>query len=160
MKLNSIRPLDAWEDYPNIDLYMDQVLDIIDRQLADFYEESGTRVMTAAMVNNYVKKDLLPPPVKKKYNREQVALLVIVGILKQVLSIAQMKQLLDLLLIEHNDAVEEMYRNFQILMNQKIRNRQPADAHTDTSASYILDLTLTSFLTRLAASALLEQLLS
>lgn len=65
MKTTPIQPLDPWEAYPNIDLYMDQVLGVIDKQLSVYYRDPTDRVMTASMVNNYVKQQLLPPPVKE-----------------------------------------------------------------------------------------------
>ena len=46
------------------------------------------------MINNYAKNDLLPPPVKKKYSREHVMLLIFIYYYKGILSISDIQQLL------------------------------------------------------------------
>ena len=46
------------------------------------------------MINNYVKNGLIPHPDKKKYTKEHLAGLMAVCMLKQVLSIQDIKTLL------------------------------------------------------------------
>ena len=57
--------LPRWEELPDLELYMDQVLSLMDRYLGDCpgFDRKG---LTASMVNNYVKLGVMPPPVKKK----------------------------------------------------------------------------------------------
>ena len=43
------------------------------------------------MINNYVKLKLIPKPDKKKYGREHLAYLVAITILKQVLTIPEVR---------------------------------------------------------------------
>ena len=88
---------------------MDEVLDIIDRQLADFYEGLAP---VHYQWSTIMSKDLFLHPLKNT-TYEQVALLVIVGILKASSQHHQMETLLDLLLIEHNDAVEKCIAIFK-----------------------------------------------
>ena len=67
------------EDIPNIDLYMDQVLTFMDRKLRSAVRpQTEDRILTKTMINNYAKNDLLPPPVKKKYSKEHVLLLIFI----------------------------------------------------------------------------------
>ena len=54
--LEEKRP-NKWDDIPDIDLYMDQVLSYMPRQHAGLELDEN---LTAAMVNNYIKKGLLP----------------------------------------------------------------------------------------------------
>ena len=67
--------LPRWNDLPSIDLYLDQVLSLLDEYLGEYLELDGKKVMTKTMINNYAKNDLLPPPVKKKYSKEHMYLL-------------------------------------------------------------------------------------
>lgn len=79
--------LPAWEDFPDIALYMDQMIVLINRYLSigDGGEE---KTVTASMINNYVKMKVMPPPVKKKYGRVHLAYLVVICSLKDALGIS------------------------------------------------------------------------
>ena len=81
-------------DIPNIDLYMDQVTTFMDKNLrkgARYPNED--KVMTKTMINNYAKNDLLPPPIKKKYSREHVLVLIFIYYYKGILSISDIQTL-------------------------------------------------------------------
>ena len=62
--------LPRWEDLPDIELYMDQVLTLISKYLSMFNEVSGAeKLITPSMINNYVKAKLVAAPINKKYPR-------------------------------------------------------------------------------------------
>lgn len=82
-------------EMPRIELYLDQVLSIVSSELAFMYAP-GERVVTGAMVNNYVKQRVVPAPVRKRYARRHLATLLFVCAFKQVLSIEQIRVLLAL----------------------------------------------------------------
>lgn len=83
------------EDIPNIDLYMDQVTTFMDSRLQSSARYPGEdKILTKTMINNYAKNDLLPPPVKKKYSKEHVMLLVFIYYYKGILSINDIQTLL------------------------------------------------------------------
>lgn len=84
--------LPRWEEFPVFELYIDQVIAFINEKLAIFHQDSGEPMITASMINNYVKNGVLHPPVKKKYNREHLAKLVVICIGKRMLSIADVKE--------------------------------------------------------------------
>lgn len=86
--------LPAWDEIPDLDYYMDQVLSLIERYLGDYpgFEQKG---LTASMVNNYVKQGLLQAPVKKRYTRAHLARLIMICVLKTTLPIASVKCLLE-----------------------------------------------------------------
>ncbi len=87
-------PVTDWDKLPDIGLYMDQVQTWINRQLG-LYQASGEgHLLTAAMINNYIKAELLPRTDGKKYAPTHLALLTMIGSLKQVLSMADLKTLL------------------------------------------------------------------
>lgn len=83
------------EDIPNIDLYMDQVTTFMESHLKHSTRNpQEDKILTKTMINNYAKNDLLPPPVKKKYSREHVMLLIFIYYYKGILSISDIQQLL------------------------------------------------------------------
>ena len=89
-RLRTQRPV-AWEQLPDFALYMDQVLSYMDRQVIRFDEDDG---LTSAMVNNYTKSGLVPRAAGKKYNREHLAYLTAICVLKQVMSTRDMDLLI------------------------------------------------------------------
>ena len=83
----------SWDHMPEIDLYMDQVITYMDKQLRLFQVKENSKLLTSSMINNYVKDGLLPRPDHKKYSREHLAGLLIICMLKQVLSISDISAL-------------------------------------------------------------------
>ena len=89
-RLQTQRPV-PWDQLPDFALYMDQVLSYMDRQVIRFGDDDA---LTAAMVNNYTKSGLVPRAEGKKYNREHLAYLTAICILKRVMSARDMDLLL------------------------------------------------------------------
>ena len=89
-RLRNERPVD-WEQMPDFPLYMDQVLSYMDRQVLSFDEDD---MLTAAMVNNYTKSGLVPRAEGKKYNRDHLAYLTAICVLKRVMSTKDMDMLI------------------------------------------------------------------
>ncbi len=89
-KLNYIRP----ENIPDIDLYMDQVTTFMDSSLKESKRYDSDKILTKTMINNYAKNDLLPPPLKKKYSKEHILVLIFIYYLKNILSINDIQTLL------------------------------------------------------------------
>ena len=91
-----------WNELPEIDLYLDQVVTFIEKYLLDYvqYEndEKENKIITKTMINNYVKQEVIEPPIKKKYNRNNIAYLFVICILKQVYSINDIKKLIQSML--------------------------------------------------------------
>ena len=86
-------PLPRWEELPDIDLYMDQVLELVRRSLGKSFTGDG-KELTSSMVNNYVKHKVMPPPVKKRYGREHLACLIMICLLKRALPLPAIRSLL------------------------------------------------------------------
>ena len=120
------KKLPAWNEIPDIGLYMDQVMRLMEDYLRFFGEdEKGGASITPSMINNYVKMGLVPPPDNKKYDRSQIATLILVCILKQVLSISDVGAMLGSKLAVMD--MEECYNEFRDVLN--------------TAASELSDLT-------------------
>jgi DNA-binding transcriptional MerR regulator len=108
-----------YEQLPDLDLYMDQVIQFLDKQLYIFQTSTVDKQITPSMINNYVKGEVLPSPISKKYNKEHLALIEEICTLKQVLSIAEVKQILD---SEYKDQISkgEVFNKFNQMNNDKI----------------------------------------
>lgn len=90
-RIDYVRP----SDIPNIELYMDQITSFMEEHLAKTKRYPEDKVLTKTMINNYAKNDLLPPPVKKKYNKDHVMLLILIYYFKSILSIKDIETLLN-----------------------------------------------------------------
>ena len=87
--------LPAWEQIPDLGLYMEQVVLLL-RQYLDYLppELKQPEPITAAAINNYVRTRLLPEPRKKRYYRVHIAYLIMICTLKQSLSLSMLQTLL------------------------------------------------------------------
>jgi DNA-binding transcriptional MerR regulator len=81
-------------DIPDIELYMEQLLTLLNGKLRPFGREPGDKALTKTMINNYTKFQLIPPPRNKKYSKEHLLLLILIHQLKNVLSISDIRRLL------------------------------------------------------------------
>lgn len=91
-KLNEVDFINP-EDIPNIDLYMDQVTTFMDEHLKACKRNEDDKILTKTMINNYTKNDFLPPPVKKKYSKEHMYLLIFLYYFKSILSINDIQKI-------------------------------------------------------------------
>jgi len=113
------------EDIPNIDLYMDQVTTFMDKCLAQYKRYEDDKVLTKTMINNYTKAKIFPAPIKKKYSRTHLMLLIMIYHLKSVLSIKDIGILFQSALAEPNKIkqermIESIYKGFVFLQKQTI----------------------------------------
>lgn len=111
-----------WEELPNIDLYLDQVLLYVNQVCAPSFSQKE-KGLTASMVNNYVKHGYLTKPEKKKYRRQQIARLIAITTLKSVFSIQEIAQTLNTLQVEASS--ETLYDAFVNYMNADIDPNSP-----------------------------------
>ena len=74
---------------------MDQVTTFMDEHLQDGKRKPDDKILTKTMINNYTKNDLLPAPVKKKYSRDHLYILAFIYYFKSILSINDIKTILD-----------------------------------------------------------------
>ena len=99
-----------WEEIPDIDLYLDQTVTILEKYLENYVDNKNEKLITKTMINNYVKQQLLEPPINKKYTRKHIATLFVICILKQVYSITDISELIKLALKKHS--IETSYNKF------------------------------------------------
>ena len=120
--MNSNFSYPKWEDIPNIDLYLDQVLLYVNQVCAPVSPDKD-KGLTASMVNNYVKHGYLTKPDKKKYQRKQIARLIAITTLKSVFSIQEIAQTLNTLQTQASS--DQLYDAFVDYMNHGINPENP-----------------------------------
>lgn len=98
------------EDIPKIALYMDQVVEYLDQVLSPLKRSEEDLIMTKTMINNYVKSQLIQPPIKKKYPYETLCHLIMIYHLKQCFTIQDTQIMLSGLI--HKVGIEKTYQTF------------------------------------------------
>lgn len=111
-----------WHELPDLDLYLDQVLLYVN-QTTSSTEQLEQKSLTAAMINNYVKHKQIEKPVKKKYQKQQIARLIALTILKNVFSIQEISQTLHVL--RQTDSSEILYNHFVDCMRNEENEETP-----------------------------------
>lgn len=87
--------LPSYDEIPNLGLYMDQVLTLMNEYLAPLRTaDTADTAITAAIINNHVRLKVMPAPEKKKYLRLHIAYLIIICTLKQSMSISDIQKLI------------------------------------------------------------------
>ena len=81
-------------DIPTIDLYVDQILNLVTERLLQGSARYSEHRLTKTMINNYSKDGLITPVKGKKYTREQIVQMLTVYTLKGTLSIGEIKRIL------------------------------------------------------------------
>ena len=118
--LNTISP----DEFPAMDLYMDQLTTFMDRKLSGLVRKpSKDKVLTKTMINNYAKNHLIQPPIKKKYTKEHMLELLFIFYFKSFLSIGDIQTLLSPLAEELDGkgyTAEEAMKE----VHKKIHNRE------------------------------------
>ena len=106
--LESSKPPE-WDALPDIGLYMDQVINYLERQIGSLFPPNKEGAITSSMINNYVKAHIIPRAQSKKYSQEHIALLLAAFVLKKALTTQDM----GVLLAKGTDsAIDDPYRSF------------------------------------------------
>lgn len=111
-----------WHELPNIDLFLEQVVTLINTSLAPYIffgtdAKEDSELLTKTMINNYVKHGIIEPPIKKQYSKSQVAKLFAICVLKQVYSMEDIKKLLTMAL---KSEIQVSYNKFCNLFEEAL----------------------------------------
>ena len=98
-----------WDEFPDVELYADQVLTIVQRNVG-FFSDDIELPFTSNMINNYVKQRIVKPPVNKRYDRVHLAYFTVVSLLKGFFSIPEICGGIELLMTK--STVKELYEVF------------------------------------------------
>ncbi|KYG30483.1 DUF1836 domain-containing protein [Alkalihalobacillus trypoxylicola] len=83
------------EDIPDLDLYMDQVIQLFERNYATSKRKEDEKILTKTMINNYAKGKLFFPIKNKRYSKEHILLINLIYQLKGGLTLHDIKLTLE-----------------------------------------------------------------
>ena len=82
------------EQIPSIDLYLDQITNLMSEKAKEGSPRFHDRVLTKTMINNYSTDGLISPVKGKKYSKKQILQMLLVNEMKNTLSIGEIKRIL------------------------------------------------------------------
>ena len=110
------------DDIPEIDLYMDQVIQLFESKLSGVKRKDEDKVLTKTMINNYAKAKLLMSVKNKKYSKEHLILMSLIYELKGALSISDIKLLLTNIVKKFESGedyeLRELYSRYLEIINE------------------------------------------
>ncbi|MBQ3135803.1 MAG: DUF1836 domain-containing protein [Oscillospiraceae bacterium] len=155
--LEQERPV-SWDELPDLALYMDQIISYMPRQLINL---QGDEQVTSAMVNNYIKDGLVPRAEGKRYGKTHLGYLTAVCAMKKVLSVKDMRTMLDF--VPENKQPEAIYNYFARAIDTAL-SEAAANLNVDTPEDELpnlaLSLGLRSYANQLACQRVLELMLA
>ena len=110
--------LPRFEELPDVELYMDQLLTYIDTHLRPLVA-ADEKLLTSSMVNNYVKQRIIPMPERKRYSRLHIASLIVICLMKRTFSVADIHKLLAAQDATH--AADRSYNFFCTAVEESLR---------------------------------------
>lgn len=155
---------------PDIDLYMDQLLDFLNNRLNSLKRDTVDKGLTKTMINNYTKDQLLIPPQNRKYGKHHIMLLILICQLKSILSISDIKRVFAPILNDINTPdddvipLEEIYitflnlrrdqfAEFQEIFSEKVKDIESKMSGIETSHQDVGELFLIILMLVAQASA-------
>ena len=146
--------LPRWKEIPEIDLYIDQVVSLLENYLANYIandNEKGEHIITKTMINNYVKHGVVKSPVNKKYSREHIAYLFVIFVLKQIYSMEEIKKLIALAI--ETSPIDQAYNRFCSELEKAIKMTFTGESYINndrlSQEQYILRNVVQSFANKL-----------
>lgn len=139
-----------WDEFPDVELYADQVLSVVQRHVS-FFNDEIEMTFTSHMINNYVKQKIVKPPVNKKYDRVHLAYFVVVCIFKQFLPISEICEVIAYLMKTYT--VKELYDIFCDELESALKNVFAPESFSrrfspdDTDETKIIRATVYAFAT-------------
>lgn len=148
-----------WRELPDIPLYMDQVVEII-RKVLDIFSDGTEPVITASMINNYVRQKLIDPLVNKKYVKDHVSELIVISLFKRSFSMQEIKSVIRAIIDEYG--MEEGYDLFCTELEEFMRTSFASDdsditiARKGESTEVVMRLGLTALFSKLMVQNRME----
>lgn len=132
------------EDVPNLDLYMDQVIQLFESTFSDTKKEENEKILTKTMINNYAKARLFFPIKNKKYTKEHILLISLIFQLKGVLAINEIKEVLGRLnekIVDEQFDLERFYDHYLSLTKNNaehiLKNAKELGRLTEEKAAHL-----------------------
>lgn len=141
-----------WKELPALELYIDQVVTIVNEQLKGI----GVEPLTKSMVNNYVKKKVIQAPIKKKYAVNQLVDLLLIGFFKASFSLDEIRN--GIAQVTMSVYPRQAYDQFVTLLNAKLAGKVATTTmpKRDVQNDELESLAIDAVLKHLKASYLLQ----
>ena len=161
--------LPAWEDIPDIGLYMEQVIVIL-KQYLDYMppELADEQVITASAINNYVRMKIMPKPEKKRYYRVHIVYLIMICSLKQGLSISMIQKIIpnelgeaelhaiyDSYVERHQIAARQFIEHVRLTAGPLLKHENPPEFASERTEDVVVFYAMTGSFALLLAEKLL-----
>lgn len=148
---------------PDIDLYMDQVLTILESQMDSYKLHDDEKVMTKTMINNYVKSKLIGKPVKKKYGKEQLMQLIMIYHMKNVINFADLEVFFQRAIKENQEGMELLYEDFVQIHDNMLdhfisKEKQLSELEGSDKIKELLKIIITADLNKRVAERVLKEM--
>ena len=129
-----------WNELPDIDLYLDQVVNYIEKYIGQYNVNKEDKIITKTMINNYVKHGIMPAPEKKKYSKSHIAYLIVICVLKQVYSISDIGKLISLTIqyFELSKAYNRFCANLEVSIKNVFTRKEFPNVERMTEEQYLL----------------------
>ena len=129
-----------WNELPELDLYLDQVVNYLEKYIGQYNASKEDKIITKTMINNYVKQGIMPAPEKKKYSREHIAYLIVICVLKQVYSISDIGKLISLTIqsFELSKAYNRFCANLEVSIKNVFIRKEFPNTERLTEEQYLL----------------------
>ncbi len=132
--------LPKWNELPDFELYMDQVISLMQKYLSPYILIEDT--LTPSMINNYVKMNVLPAPVKKRYNKEHLAKLIVICLMKRQLAIPTINAII--LEQTKNNGLETFFNSFIELYQFSMQDAASKAKENDSLLTLALSLAISA----------------
>lgn len=140
-----------WDNLPEIELYVDQVVKVVNEPLNGL----GLPAVTRSMINNYVKHGMVIAPVKKRYGRHQIATIMVISLLKNLFPLSAIQDGISQLTM--NSYPKEAYDYFVDLLNAEFAGQElPESDRFAENSSRLMQIVAQALGKWLAASAVLQ----
>ncbi len=94
-------------EFPEMEIYMDQAETFLNRGLKIFRKNEKDKVITKTMIGNYVKHNMLPRPVNKKYSKDHLILLTLIFYLKGTFQMEEIEKIVKPLIDNYNSEFDD-----------------------------------------------------
>ncbi len=101
--------LPRYNELPDFRIFVDQVILYLEPKLKPFFL-NDEKIITNSMINNYVKKGLVDPPIKKKYGKTHLVYFIVVCLLKNSFTLDEIDAIITRVIT--NQPVDVAYNYF------------------------------------------------
>ncbi len=93
--------------FPDMEIYMDQVETFLNKELDLYKNNEKDKVITKTMIGNYVKHNMLPRPVNKKYSKDHLVVLTMIYYLKGTFQMEEIEKIMEPLILNYAAEFDE-----------------------------------------------------